>query len=534
MPGHEDFIREIEQERQRRIVAERQLREKEQRINEILTEMLDIFFAADGDGRITEISPSVKQIFDRRPEELIGQSIFSLFTRSEEREAFKKRLASQKAVKSIDFQARSKTGKSLYCSIGARIRSGSNDRPESIIGSIRDITPQVAAEQELLRSEEQLHQSQKMEALGTLVAGAAHEINNPINLIVYNIPLLKKVWQDLLVHLQTGGAEDPPKSFGGLTIDFLARNLDQMLSDMDLAAQRVVKIVSDLKNFSRQTNVSDKTALAINQAVTNAMRLIQTTVKKAGIAVELDLTPDLPLMEGNLQKIEQIVLNILINAVQAIEHDQGRIQVQTGMNRSDGNLFVRIADNGSGIDPAVADRLFDPFVTTKQDRGGTGLGLSVSYSLLKAHRGDIVFESRPGAGTIFMLLFPTVQADTAAKILIVDDDPAIRKLLTRALTEQRSYLVDEAANGIEACIKLGSYRPALLVLDIFMPDMDGVEVCRALKKDPALAGVKVMITTGFPQHPKVQEVLEMGYMDIHRKPFNLAEFLDLVDNILTK
>ena len=391
----------------------------------------------------------------------------------------------------------------------------------------------IEAEKELRRSKEQLHQSQKMEALGTLVAGAAHEINNPTNLIIYNIPLLNKVWHDLLPTIQAAEADSGTRTFGGLSVAFLEENLGQMLSDIDMAAQRIAKIVSDLKNFARQTNVADKTQLSINQAIENAMRLVQTTVKKAGITTTLDLAPDLPLMEGNLQNIEQIILNIVINAAQSIEHNHGQIHIQSGISKSDGQLFIRISDNGKGVDPDIADRLFDPFVTNKQDRGGTGLGLSVSYSLLQAHKGEIVFDSNPEGGTSFTIKFPTVQAELSAKILIVDDDPAIRKLLTRALTENRTYLVDEAANGIEACIKLGTYRPELLVLDIFMPDMDGVEVCRALRNDPGLAGVKVIITTGFPEHPKLQEVFQMGYTDIHCKPFRLGELIEQVDKILT-
>ena len=391
----------------------------------------------------------------------------------------------------------------------------------------------IEAEKELRRSKEQLHQSQKMEALGTLVAGAAHEINNPTNLIIYNIPLLKKVWHDLLPTIQAAKIDPGTKTFGGLSVAFLEENLGQMLSDIDMAAQRIAKIVSDLKNFARQTNVADKTQLSINQAIENSMRLVQTTVQKAGITTTLDLAPDLPLMEGNLQNIEQIILNIVINAAQSIEHKHGQIHIKSGISKSDGQLFIRISDNGKGVDPEIADRLFDPFVTDKQDRGGTGLGLSVSYSLLQAHKGEIVFDNISEGGTSFTIKFPTVQADLSAKILIVDDDPTIRKLLTRALTENRSYLVDEAANGIEACIKLGTYRPELLVLDIFMPDMDGVEVCRALRNDPGLAGVKVIITTGFPEHPKLQEVIQMGYTDIHCKPFRLGELIEQVDKILT-
>ena len=119
---------------------------------------------------------------------------------------------------------------------------------------------------------------------------------------------------------------------------------------------------------------------------------------------------------------------------------------------ADGRLHLSIADNGRGVDPVLVDRLFDPFVTDKQTQGGTGLGLSVSYSLVKSHGGNIAFESRPGKGTIFHIDFPTLATGKPAKILIVDDDPVIRRMLTRALNSRSAYFVDEAANGVEACL----------------------------------------------------------------------------------
>ena len=140
----------------------------------------------------------------------------------------------------------------------------------------------------------------------------------------------------------------------------------------------------------------------------------------------------------------------------------GKIRIEPAFVRRTAGCTFRIADNGRGVDPALVERLSDPFVTDKQTQGGTGLGLSVSYNLVKSHGGDIAFESRPGKGTIFHVDFPTLATGKPAKILIVDDDPVIRGMLTRALTSRCAYLVDEAANGIEACLKLGAFRPDLL------------------------------------------------------------------------
>ncbi len=391
---------------------------------------------------------------------------------------------------------------------------------------------QREAESALREAQQQLLQAQKMETLGTLVAGVAHEINNPVNLILYNLPLLQKIWQDLLPVLLQRKAAEPERKFGGFAYDFLAENLAQLMADMDMAAHRIVKTVSDLKNYSRQSNVVEKAPLQVNSAVKNAMRLAQTTLRKSNVRVKLDLAEDLPEIAGNLQSIEQIILNITINAVHAIDHDQGQISVCTGLRLKDGMVYIRIADNGRGVSSAIIDKIFLPFVTDKQTQGGTGLGLSVTYSLVKAHDGEIVFDSDPGCGTSFTVYLPSLLKRQAARILIVDDDHAIRRILIEALTMDRQYLVEEASSGTEASIKLGTYRPDLLILDIFMPEMDGVEVCRNICNEPELADLKVIITTGYPHHPKLDEVVKLGFTHIFSKPFELGHFVAAVAGIL--
>ena len=393
-------------------------------------------------------------------------------------------------------------------------------------------TLQRQYEKTLRDSQHQLQQAQKMETLGTLVAGVAHEINNPINLIMYNIPLLQKIWADFMPVLKEHQQREPDQKFGGFDYDFLTDNLVQLVADMEMAAHRITKTVSDLKNFSRQSNVVEKAPLQVNSAVKNAMRLAQTTLRTSAVEVNLKLGDNLPDIDGNLQSIEQIILNILINAVQAIDHDQGKIDVTTGFRNKDGRVYIRITDNGRGISTTIAEKIFLPFITDKQSQGGTGLGLSVSYSLVKAHEGEIIFDSRPGAGTSFTIYLPSVLKGQAAKILVVDDDNAIRQMLIEALTMDHQYLVEEASNGIEASIKLGTYRPDLLILDIFMPEMDGLELCRIISSEPELSEMKVIVTTGYPEHPKLDEIIALGYTNIFSKPFDLLNFVQAVGKIL--
>ncbi|MCF8063360.1 MAG: hypothetical protein K9M82_12640, partial [Deltaproteobacteria bacterium] len=269
---------------------------------------------------------------------------------------------------------------------------------------LREVTDRLEAEQALAKSREQLLQAQKMEALGVLVAGVAHEINNPVNQIMFNTPLLQRVWQDFEPALRAWSLEHPQETFGGLSFDFLQENMPQLLANMDMAANRIARIVSDLKRFSRIPSTRDKAPVQLNSAVHNAMRLARTTLRKAGTNLRADLHEPLPLMEGNIQNLEQIVLNLLINAAQAMAGRPGEVGVRT---RVEGiRLVLSVSDSGRGIPDAIADRIFDPFFTNRQEEGGTGLGLSVTYNLVKAHAGEIRFESREGEGTTFYVSFP--------------------------------------------------------------------------------------------------------------------------------
>jgi signal transduction histidine kinase len=399
-----------------------------------------------------------------------------------------------------------------------------------IIGAIE--TVQDITDRSQLLS--QLYQSQKMEALGVLIAGVAHEINNPINLIMYNIPLLEKIWKDILPILNDQAVMYPQRKYGGLRTDFINNHLMQLISDMDVAAKRVTTIVSGLKSFSRFSVQSEKIPIQINLAVENAIRLSQSTLRKLNVEIDLDLENDLPTILGNLQNIEQVILNLVINAAQAIEHDSGNIRISTRLQPQDGGIRISVSDNGKGVNPAIADKLFDPFITDKQEKGGTGLGLSVSYNLIKAHNGTITFESNQGKGATFHVLLPSALKRKLFRIMVVDDDEMIRKMLCEVLVQRCSYIVEEASNGIEACIRIGSSRPDLLIMDLFMPEMNGIEVCRVLKNDPVLSDMKIMIITGHEGHPLIGDISEFGFIDTLYKPFNLEDFVKRVDKILIK
>jgi PAS domain S-box-containing protein len=392
-------------------------------------------------------------------------------------------------------------------------------------GICRDISKQCAIEKQLV-------QAQKMEALGTLVAGTAHEINNPINLMQFNLPLLEKMWQDLMPVLDCFSEHLENKKFGGLPYGFIRENMSQLISDMEMATNRVARIVTGLKQFSRRSNPADKTEVQVNAAVQNAARLAAATLSKSKTDLQLDLAPNLPSLRANQQHIEQIVLNLMINAFQSIDHAKGRVQITTGWRPHDHSITVEVADNGRGINPAVIDRIFDPFVTDRQAEGGTGLGLSVTYNLVKAHHGEISFKSQPGKGTRFIVALPIIDTRKPKRIIVVDDDRVFRSLLIQILSKKTACVVEEFENGAEALIRLGSNPPDLLILDMFMPQMDGLGVCRAIKNELGFETTQAVIVTGFPQHPNVVAAKRLGFQQIFSKPLDMERFVRAIQEIM--
>jgi len=402
----------------------------------------------------------------------------------------------------------------------------------AVMMAYHDVNEQRSAQQALKESRGHLYQAQKMEALGTLVAGVAHEINNPISLIMFNLPMVRRVWQDVLPVINQLASPAVRRKYGGFSLAYLQSNFSQLIDDMEMAASRVSKIVRDLKNFSRQSHVSEKEPLKINDAVTNAVRLARTTIQKSGVGLTLAFKDNLPFIQGNLPSIEQIVLNILINAVQALDGEQGHISIKTGVRTSDAKVFIEVTDNGRGVSPAIADKVFDPFVTDKQNTGGTGLGLAVSYSLAQAHNGTITFESVEGEGTTFTIWLPSGQVQDFVRVLVVDDDAMVRKLIVQLLSQQGRYQVEEAVSGIDGLLRIGTTTPDLLILDLKMPGMNGLDVCRAVRRNEQLTNMKVLITTGHPHHPDLTEIRAMGYTDCYNKPIRVKTFSEMVETMM--
>ncbi|WP_051822212.1 PAS domain S-box protein [Desulfonatronum thiodismutans] len=270
----------------------------------------------------------------------------------------------------------------------------------TIIGMIQDITEKRLLEIAKEEQREQLVQASKMTALGTLVAGVAHEINNPNNLIMLNAPILERVWKDVSSILEAYWRKNPEFKLVGIPFGEMREHVQELYSGINEGSRRIAKIVTELKDYARQSPLNMAGRVNINEVVESALVLIGKTVSRYTENFSVTLMPETPLIRGDHHKLEQVVVNLLLNACQALTDKHQSIALETFHVPDRAAVAVRITDQGEGVRPEDMNRILDPFYSTRHKTGGTGLGLSISSAIIQDHGGDIQFESSPGQGTV--------------------------------------------------------------------------------------------------------------------------------------
>jgi polar amino acid transport system substrate-binding protein len=257
----------------------------------------------------------------------------------------------------------------------------------------------------------QLVQADKMAALGVLVSGVAHEINNPNGYILLNMPILRDVYLDALEVLEERFRERGELTLGGLPYAVVRQDLPPMLDEILDGARRIKRIVEDLKDFARQEDAPRMAPLDLNAVVRAALRLVKDPVQRATRRLEVSFAEPLPSVRGNAQRVEQVVVNLVLNACQALPDPSRAVRVTTRHEDARDRVVLEVSDEGVGIPPEHLPRLTDPFFTTKRDVGGTGLGLAVSSGIVKEHGGALEFRSVPGEGTTVVLSLPVLREE---------------------------------------------------------------------------------------------------------------------------
>jgi PAS domain S-box-containing protein len=390
------------------------------------------------------------------------------------------------------------------------------------VSAIEDVSEARAAQEELARQREALHHSEKLAALGSLLAGVAHELNNPLALLLGHAQLLQET------------APDAPT----------AARADKIVA----AAERCAKIVKTFLAMAR-SRPAERSATNLNAIVEASLDMLGYSLRSAGIEVALDLAPDLPSTWADGSLLQEVVTNLVVNAEQAMAGLQGprRLRIATGFDPAAGQLRLDVEDSGPGVPPAIRSRIFEPFFTTKSFGVGTGIGLSLCHGIVESHGGTIAVEDAEGGGARFVVRLPRGQAGPPAAepaaaevpaspvpprpILIVDDEIAIAEMLAEILTGA-GHSVEIATSGKAALDCIDRRRYDLVVSDLRMPDLDGPGLYQALReRDPGWPE-RMVFVTGDALSAAAGAFLDRTWRPCIEKPFDTGEVRRVVAEVL--
>ncbi len=462
-----------------RRAIEKRLYQQQEFARRLVDSFPDLIFVLDSQRRYTFASSKVEEVLGYSIPETIG-TVFGDRTHLEDRGAvqtvFDDLLGGKRNFASIEIRVRRKQGewRRLRCHFSPLFDV--SGKIEGVVVSGRDIT-------EVKRLEEQLIQAEKLAAMGQMLAGVAHELNNPLTAIL--------------------GASELLRDRAGLD-----ENTKRQLEMTHRQARRAARIVQNLLEFSRPASPQKK-ALDLNAVVDRTLQLHEHSLKRNSIEVDFQPSGGLPPAIGDANQLIQVFLNLVGNAEHAIREvrPSGRLLIRLG--RISSRIYASVQDDGPGIKPDVLPRIFDPFFTTKRPGGGTGLGLSICMSIVREHGGDIEVESLPAGGAAFTVFLPVAETRTVRtpvreldssgsgemmaptmdllknrSILVVDDEESIRMLLTEGLSAQGLH-VDCASTAEEALglVLRGKYDAILCDLNLSGTgaNADGYSVAQRLK-----------------------------------------------------
>lgn len=392
---------------------EESLKESENKYRLLAETARELIFLFDADFTITYSNTAWTRISGYSPEEMNGVTVTSLISDGM-RPQFRKKLDQVKRGGVEYFVIESeiilKDGSTII--VDATLAKLKTAEPlSSFLMTARDITEKKKIEAQAKMQQEQMMQADKMVSLGTLVAGVAHEINNPISSIMLNIKVFDKFWQAaqpiLDHHYQENGCLD----VGTMGYPQFRERMPQLLAFSHEGVERVRRIVGDLKDFSGQTPTDFRETVNLNEVVEKAAGLISSLVRKATKDFQLDYCTNLPTMQGNSQRLGQVVINLIVNACQALTDPEQGVYVKTGYLEESEEIFLEVRDFGVGMEKDMLERIKDPFFTTKRDSSGTGLGLSISDTIVRNHGGWLHFTSESMKGTTATVLLPRYDPD---------------------------------------------------------------------------------------------------------------------------
>ncbi len=511
-----------------RKMTESRLRESEGHVRAIVEAAADAIVMLDADDRIVDFNPSAEKIFGHRRDRILGKPLAATLIAPHHRLAYKRglRKVAEGPAKGWD------GGRSEIEAVradGDVFPAELTVTPVTVEGRrlftafLRDLTESRQAQREIERQREALYQSEKLTALGSLLAGVAHELNNPLSVVVAQAMLMEETAKDERV---VGRA-----------------------NEIRSAAERCARIVKTFLSMARQ-QTPEVGPVNLNRLVENGLDLMAYALRTTGVDVVKNLDPALPEIWGDADQLHQVVANLAINAQQAMmdRPEPRRLTVTTELDPEDGMVRLTFDDSGPGVPSDMRARIFDPFFTTKPTGIGTGIGLAVCHGVIDSHGGTIGVDDAPNGGARFTIMLPPgghfdapaehVSADTPTngdgrRILVVDDEIEIASALAEILA-MGGLNVDVADSGPAALNCIAGSEYDIILTDLRMPRMDGPSLYRKLEEHYPHLCERVIMMSGDTLHVGASDFLRRTGLPIIEKPFDPAEVLRLVSETLAK
>jgi len=512
---------------------EETLRESEERYRTLFEGSKDAVYITTQEGRFVDFNQAFLDLFTYSKEDLVLLHAQETYAHPEDRHKFQQEIEKKGFVSDYEVKLQKKDKKEMDCLLTASVRRDNDGTILGYQGILRDITERKRAEQEMKALEEQLRQSQKMEAIGRLAGGIAHDFNNMLTII-------KGYSQLSLSELK----EDQP----------LRENLEGIQKATDRATGLIRKILA----FSRR-QVMEMKVLDLNILLIDLDKLLRRIIGE-DIELVTVLAEDLGRVKVDPGQVEQVILNLAVNAKDAMLNG-GKLTIETANAQLDeayarshiavipGHyVMLSMSDTGVGMSPEVKERIFEPFFTTKDKDKGTGLGLSTVYGIVKQSGGNIWVYSEPSQGTTFKIYLPREEEPLeeirkkrveeklphgSETVLVVEDEEELRKLAVQILQKQ-GYKVLEAPQGDEALLISQKYEGPihLLITDVVMPGMSGRDLSERLT--PLRPEIKTLYMSGHTNSAIIHHgVLEPG-VNLLQKPFTPETLVRKVHGVLTK
>jgi PAS domain S-box-containing protein len=407
--GFQGIARDVTQRKQ----VEVALRESGEKYRTILNNIEEGYYEVDLAGNVIFFNDSLCKVIGYAKEELMGMNNRQLMTDEMARrvyQTFNEVYRTGIPAKEFDWELVRKDGTKRFIEASISLLRDSKGQPIGFYGIARDITVRKQAEEQAKIHQQQLMQAGKMVALGTLVSSVAHEINNPNNFIMLNAPLLKEVWENVLPILDEYCEKNRDFTIGSVRYAEMRDRIPRLLSGIKDGSNRIKQIVEDLRDFVRRDASDMNQSADVNAVLRSAISLLSNMITKSTSHFYVKYGEKMPVLKGNFHRLEQVMINLIQNACQALPDVRRSISLSTVYDEKTSCIVVKVQDEGVGIPPEALPHITAPFFTTKSDSGGIGLGLSISSRIIKEHGGTLTFNSEPGRGTTAEIILPVLGA----------------------------------------------------------------------------------------------------------------------------